>query len=304
MISLRLRISPFNLALGLAFVGFGLEALGILTWLALGNHPFSCLVLCRLQCAFLGDDQGSLMGLGLFLGMTTGILLFGTLLRASWRSLGTFIRTKKALQALRAQPGGPEWPGNWLRIFEDDSCPMAFTAGFLNPKVYASQTLMRTASPEELRLVLAHELHHVTRKDPLRVWILSFLALSFPGCPLFAWLKARFLEEAEIQADDAALQAVNDPGLLAKTLLRFSAQGSRMIAAFFGQGSQNAVLFKRVMRLAGHPMADSGSPPSLPVLWPSFLFYGILLMGPALALAWHFRQGAGILECLCRIGLP
>ena len=257
MINLRPRVSPFNLALGLAFVGLGVHTLGILAWLALGDHPFSCLLLCRLHCAFFGEDHGSFMGLGVFLWMTTGIILFGTLLRASWRSLGTLIRTKKTLQVLRAQPAGPEWPRNRIRIFEDDSCPMAFTAGFLNPKVYASQALMRTTPPEELSLVLAHELHHVKRKDPLRVWVLSFLTLSFPWCPLFAWLKARFLEEAEIQADDAALKAVNDPRLLARTLLRLSAQGSGMIAAFFSQGSQNAAFVKRVMRLAGHPMADS-----------------------------------------------
>jgi beta-lactamase regulating signal transducer with metallopeptidase domain len=180
---------------------------------------------------------------------------------------------------------------------------MAFTAGFLKPAVYASKALMESAHPKELRLILAHELHHVKKKDPLKVWILSFLTLCFPWCPLFAWVKARFLEEAEIQADDAALKAVNDPRLLAKTLLRLSAQGAGMIAAFFSQGSQNSILARRVMRLLGLPKAKPKNQPPLVLLWSSFFFFGFLGFSPALAYVWRLYGEAWVLGCLCRISL-
>jgi beta-lactamase regulating signal transducer with metallopeptidase domain len=298
----RARVSPFSLALGLAIPLLGLEALGTLSWLGLLGQPSGCAPFCELRCTLEAGGWNLLAEAWLVLWAAAGFVLVTAALLALFYSGRIVWTTKKALGMLRASPANLEgFIG--VSVFENTSVPLAFTAGFLSPKVYASKALICKVSPKELSLVLAHELHHVKKKDPLKVLILSSLAFAFPLCPLFARLHARFLEEAEIMADDAALKAVDDPRLLARTLLNLSAQATTMFAAFFSQGPEASIVATRVKRLVGAKESAPSGWPSFSALFPSLLFYGFFILDPAFVLAGRLHGGAYMFGCLCSLGL-
>jgi len=298
----RARGSPFGLALGLALALLGLEALGTLPEFGLLGQPLRCAPFCKLHCALQHGDWRPLTEAWLLLWAVTGLVLCIAALLAVFHAGRIVWTTKKALEALRARPVSLDGPMG-MSVFANADMPLAFTAGFFRPKVYASEALLDEVPPKELRLVLAHELHHANKKDPLKALILASLAFGFPFLPMFSWLKKRFLEDAEIQADDAALKVVDDPCLLARTLLKLSARATTMFAAFFSHGPESSIVAARVRRLVGAKESAPGGRPSFSALLSSVLVYGFLTLGPALVLAGRLTGKASIFSCLCSFGL-
>lgn len=93
-------------------------------------------------------------------------------------------------------------------------------AGIFHPLVILPHHLADTLSPDQLRLIFAHELAHVRRFDNL-----ALLGQQLVGALLFfhpsAWLCRRGLRlEAEKACDDAVLHRFPDPILYADSLAR------------------------------------------------------------------------------------
>ena len=103
-----------------------------------------------------------------------------------------------------------------------DRRPLAFCAGFLRPRVYLSTGALAGAPEEELRAVVAHEHHHVIRRDPLRLLVLRILADALFFLPALRGMSARYASLIELAADEAALQVVGRRQPIAAALLRFS----------------------------------------------------------------------------------
>jgi hypothetical protein len=82
--------------------------------------------------------------------------------------------------------------------------PGALTAGLFNPRIYVSQTALETLSPEELQAVLAHEAHHRTRRDPLRLAVAQTLADALFFLPPVKRLAREHARQTELDADAAA----------------------------------------------------------------------------------------------------
>lgn len=61
------------------------------------------------------------------------------------------------------------------------STPIAFTSGFLSPKIYISTGLQEQVSEQELAIILEHEAAHVTARDPLFKVIFSVFTGFFPS---------------------------------------------------------------------------------------------------------------------------
>ncbi len=81
----------------------------------------------------------------------------------------------------------------------------AFTAGFWRPHVYVAASLPDVLDAPQLEAVLAHEQAHVTRRDPLRLSMLRFLACTVFYIPALRRLADDLTDEAEIDADDDAV---------------------------------------------------------------------------------------------------
>lgn len=100
--------------------------------------------------------------------------------------------------------------------------PQAFCAGLLRPRVFLSTAALKRLSEAELRAVLAHEAHHVRRRDPLRRLAVRVLADALFFLPALRRLERRYAELAELAADEAAVRAAGSAPL-ASALLKLGA---------------------------------------------------------------------------------
>lgn len=137
-----------------------------------------------------------------------------------------------------------------LRIVEGLPVP-AFTAGWLWPRIYVAHALADRLTAEELAAVVAHEGAHVARRDPLRLSLLRFLALTLFWIPALRRLAADVADEAEIRADDHA--ARGHPLALASAILALAGwrQPYPELGDAVGFADRAALLDRRVRRLAG-----------------------------------------------------
>lgn len=104
--------------------------------------------------------------------------------------------------------------GEHVRVY-DDINPTALTAGLLQPRIYVSNKTLELLAPKELAAVLAHEAHHRTRRDPLRLAIAQTLSDALFFLPPVKRLAHEHANQTEIDADNAAERAP-----LAKALLQ------------------------------------------------------------------------------------
>ena len=135
----------------------------------------------------------------------------------------------------------------------------AFTAGWWHPRIYVAAELADVLDEEQVTAVLTHEAAHLSRRDPLRLSVLRFLAHTLFYLPTFRRLAEDAADEAEIVADDAA--ARQRPLVLAETLVVlatvFARRNSEHSSAAgslraFAVGFQSLGLIdRRVRRLMG-----------------------------------------------------
>ncbi len=136
-----------------------------------------------------------------------------------------------------------ELDGGFVRLFPS-SRPQAFCAGLLRPRVYLSATARDRLSKAELRAVLAHEGHHVRRRDPLRLLAARILAEALFFVPALHRLERRYAELAELAADEAAVRVAGSAAL-ASALLKLGASDHPQAAV--------ALAPERVDHLCGAP---------------------------------------------------
>ena len=109
--------------------------------------------------------------------------------------------------------------GNAIEIADTDEL-IAFTYGLHRPRILLSTGALAALSRAELAAVLAHEAHHVRRRDPLRVYLAEVASRAFALVPLLGAIARYFVESTELAADRHAMtHAGRRP--LAAALLKF-----------------------------------------------------------------------------------
>ena len=124
----------------------------------------------------------------------------------------------------------------------------AFTSGWISPRVYVAKSLPDLLNADELEAVLAHEIAHVRRRDPLRLFALRSLAATLFWLPAIRKLVDDLADEAEIVADDFAAQRYSLP--LAAAILRMAGADVGPLEAAVGF-QRTDLLERRIRRLAG-----------------------------------------------------
>jgi BlaR1 peptidase M56 len=100
--------------------------------------------------------------------------------------------------------------------------PTAFCAGFLRPRVYVSSGALRVLEAPELEAVLAHENHHRSQRDPLRLALAGVLARALFFLPVVEQLLERHASLIELAADQAAIATDGGRAALARALLKLA----------------------------------------------------------------------------------
>jgi Zn-dependent protease with chaperone function len=162
--------------------------------------------------------------------------------RAAWRQVRAHRRMVSALPVSRALPDHPSV------LVVDAAAPLAFCAGWLRPRVYVSTGVLERLSDRELQAVLAHEQHHGTLRDPLRLAVGRILCQALFFLPVLRNLQETYAEAAELTADAAALEAVDGAHApLASAMLAVGATQD---------GNVTGISPQRVDALLGRPVSS------------------------------------------------
>lgn len=205
----------YRLHLGLALLGAGAVLAAVvvaLTRIRPGLPSAGELLAACQQVVPLESGLGLLLVL-LFVAVGLVVALLG--MRSLWRQLCVqrrFLRTLRTVEETRID-------GVRVTVI-DGAGPKAFCAGLWRPRIYVSRAALTLLSPLEVAAVVAHESHHQSRRDPLRILAARVFADAFFFLPALSRLSERYRQLAELAADEAATEA-GGSSALASALLRF-----------------------------------------------------------------------------------
>ncbi|MGA9671941.1 MAG: M56 family metallopeptidase [Terracidiphilus sp.] len=151
-----------------------------------------------------------------------------------------------------------------LRITSAIAGPV--TVGALRSLVLLPLTAATSLSPDELEVVLAHELAHVRRADFFWNLLQTLVETLFFFHPAVWWIGARIRHERELCCDDLALQVCPNPMVYAHALFHLEEQRSRQLnLAMALDGHQSSqTLRMRIARILGEPASWSANRPLRP----------------------------------------
>jgi len=207
----------YRLHLGLGGVGVALVA-GTIAFVAAGvdfGLPSPASVAAACDRWLSAGGPGAVLALAV---AAAALASLGLGLRSARRQLAA---SRRHMEALPISDQVIAVEGASCRLIETPA-PQAFCAGYLRPQVYLSRGATEELSREELRAVVSHELHHVRRRDPLRLLLARSLADSLFFVPLLRRSSERYAALGELAADEAAVRRLGRRGPLASALLRFS----------------------------------------------------------------------------------
>jgi beta-lactamase regulating signal transducer with metallopeptidase domain len=135
------------------------------------------------------------------------------------------------------------------------------TVGALRALVLLPLSAATSLGPDELEVVLAHELAHVRRADFFWNLVQTLVETLFFFHPAVWWLGSRIRHERELCCDDLALTVCPNPILYANALFQLEQQRSRQLnLAMALDGHQPArTLRMRIARILGEPQATSAN---------------------------------------------
>jgi beta-lactamase regulating signal transducer with metallopeptidase domain len=155
------------------------------------------------------------------------------------------------LDRIRLQMGIPRFVD--LRISNRIAGPL--TVGVIRPLILLPITALTSLSPEQLEVVLAHELAHIRRADYFWNILQTMIETLFFFHPAVWWISHRLREQRELCCDDAAVETCHDPAVYATALLRLEEQRkTNLHLAMALDGNQSRLsLRSRILRILGDP---------------------------------------------------
>ncbi|HEX3437929.1 MAG TPA: M56 family metallopeptidase, partial [Pseudacidobacterium sp.] len=140
-----------------------------------------------------------------------------------------------------------------LRLSSRIASPL--TVGSIRPLVLLPMTALTGLSPEQLEVVLAHELAHIRRADYFWNILQTIIETLFFFHPAVWWISRQAREQRELCCDDIALEVCNDPAVYASALLRLEEERkSHLHFAMALDGNQSRTsLRSRILRILGDP---------------------------------------------------
>lgn len=184
----------------------------------------------------------------------------------------------------QAYPGLIEIAGQFARdnqrtrpvqLLSSDDLRIPTALGFFRPAVVLPEWTLRDLSPDELRLIVLHELAHLRRWDDWTNLAQKFVKALFFFHPAVWWIDSRLALEREIACDDMVLEQTANAHTYAASLVSLA---EKVVAEKLRVGralalAQSAVgrvreISQRVARILAtdRPRADRGLRPALAMI--------------------------------------
>jgi bla regulator protein blaR1 len=209
-------------------------------------------------------------------GLAVALLALATLLNGMRSVRRQVAATRRYLDSLPVSDREIASAGARCRLIEVTQ-PQAFCAGYLRPRIYLSRGTVQVLGNDELRAIVAHELHHLRRRDPLRLLLARALADALFFIPLLRRISERYADLGELAADEAAVGDLESERPLASALLKFAERTT-------GPAPVVAVAAERVDHLLGDPEAGRWRLPRSLVGQNTLILVGL---GAILMSVWH-----------------
>lgn len=153
---------------------------------------------------------------------------------------------RRTLDELR-QVGGVAAP---VALSTSRTVAVPFAVGVLRPEIVVPSWTVGDLSPTALRTMLAHELAHVVRRDPLWRVVMATLVNLVPFQPLLRVAERRITQHAEYLSDAWAARHTCEPIALAHCLTEIAGRLGGVPLAFASTMAEpRSILGRRVMRL-------------------------------------------------------
>jgi beta-lactamase regulating signal transducer with metallopeptidase domain len=133
-------------------------------------------------------------------------------------AISWFVRWRRIAALVRA--GSPVPLGLPIPALASQSLVEPGVFGVANPVLLLPASLFERLTPGQLNAVIAHEMHHVRRRDNLVAAFHMFVETVFWFHPVVWWIGTRMLEERERACDEEVLSTGSEPRLYAEAVLR------------------------------------------------------------------------------------
>jgi beta-lactamase regulating signal transducer with metallopeptidase domain len=211
-------------------------------------------------------------GLTLFVGSWAlgGGLALGGLLY-SWRRFARRLADRRELADLRvhaALSALEEVSGSrYVRLTQSAAVDVPVALGVVGREICVPERALSELDGEQIDALLAHELAHLTRRDPAWLLLSSLISRAFLLQPLNFLAARRVASYAELACDDLAAEWTRRPLALAHCLADVAGWLVEPRAALVApaMAGQPSLLRRRVERL----LARRGGPESLPRWFPT-----------------------------------
>jgi beta-lactamase regulating signal transducer with metallopeptidase domain len=155
---------------------------------------------------------------------------------ADWQR--TLARTAAALKLRRA-----------IRLLESAAVEVPTVIGWMRPVVLLPIASLSGLTPEQIEMILAHELAHIRRHDFIVNLLQAVVETLLFYHPAVWWISSRIRVEREHCCDDVAVAMFGDPLQYARALTRF--EELRLDPAHAVLASNGGSLLTRIRRLVG-----------------------------------------------------
>ena len=161
-----------------------------------------------------------------------------------------------------------------IRVLMSSLAEVPSVVGWIRPVVLLPAAVVVGLTPQQLEVLIAHELAHVRRHDYFVNILQMVVETLLFYHPVVWWVSSRIRYERELCCDDLAVRSCGDVMSYARAL----AQLERLRAAgpTLAMGSASGPLLHRIQRLLGHGRVEYG--PSK-LMCGVGLFIGILTLG-------------------------
>jgi beta-lactamase regulating signal transducer with metallopeptidase domain len=157
------------------------------------------------------------------------------------------------------------------------------TIGTLRAIVLLPVSAVTLLSPDELEVVLAHELAHVRRADFLWNLVQTLIETLFFFHPAMWWISGRVRHERELCCDDLALTVCPNPVVYASALFHLEEQRSRQMSLAMALDGHQPVqtLRWRIARILGETIPRNPNRPLRPFSLAALGAVLVVLLLPA-----------------------
>lgn len=179
--------------------------------------------------------------------------------RLGWQSLATH-----GLKRLGTRAVDPHWQSVFdtlrgeygvssrVRLLRSTRADVPMVVGWCSPVILLPAAAFTGLTPDQLKAVLAHELAHIRRHDPLINALQAVVETLLFFHPAVWWLSAQVRHEREHCCDDLAVKTTGDPKTLARALVCLETLRSQPTASpQLALAANGAPLMERIQRILG-----------------------------------------------------